>query len=141
MKHLTPTLEGATTLARPLATRFKAVREATLGLVQGLSDEDCQVQSMPDASPAKWHLAHTTWFFETFVLERFEPGFLPFNPHFKVLFNSYYQGVGDQHPATSARARDAPRPGRGQALPHRRRHPHAGPAGKAGDSGRAVGSA
>jgi ergothioneine biosynthesis protein EgtB len=51
---------------------------------------------MPDASPVKWHLAHVTWFFETFVLEAFEPNFKPFNPAFRVLFNSYYQGVGEQ---------------------------------------------
>ncbi len=60
--------------------------------------EDCQVQSMADASPTKWHLAHITWFFETFLLERFEAGFAPFDPAFRVLFNSYYQGVGEQHP-------------------------------------------
>ena len=53
---------------------------------------------MPDASPVKWHLAHATWFFETFVLERFEPGFEPFDARFRVQFNSYYQGVGEQHP-------------------------------------------
>ena len=53
---------------------------------------------MDDASPTKWHLAHVTWFFETFVLEVFEPEFKPFNPAFRVLFNSYYQGVGAQHP-------------------------------------------
>jgi ergothioneine biosynthesis protein EgtB len=53
---------------------------------------------MPDASPAKWHLAHTRWFFETFVLERWEPDFKPFDPAFRVLFNSYYNAVGDKHP-------------------------------------------
>lgn len=67
-------------------------------LAEPLSEEDCQVQSMPDASPTKWHLAHLTWFFETFVLERHEPGFKPFDPHFRVLFNSYYQGIGAQFP-------------------------------------------
>ena len=81
-----------------LTRRFEDVRAQTLQLVAPLSEADCQVQSMPDASPAKWHLAHTTWFFETFLLERFEPGFEPFDPAFRVLFNSYYQGVGDQHP-------------------------------------------
>ena len=55
------------------------------------------LQSMPDASPAKWHLAHVTWFFEVFALERFEPGFRPFHPSFRMLFNSYYNGVGDKH--------------------------------------------
>jgi ergothioneine biosynthesis protein EgtB len=78
--------------------RFLAVRAHSLALVQGLSEADCQVQSMPDASPLKWHLAHTTWFFETFVLEPHEPGFAPYHPAFRVLFNSYYQGVGERHP-------------------------------------------
>ncbi len=81
-----------------LAARYAAVRAQTLALAAPLSEADCQVQSMPDASPTKWHLAHVTWFFETFVLERFEPGFQPHHPAFRVLFNSYYQGVGDQHP-------------------------------------------
>jgi ergothioneine biosynthesis protein EgtB len=79
------------------SARYAAVRAATVALIDGLTEEDCQAQSMPDASPAKWHLAHTTWFFETFVLEPFEPGFVPFDPAFRVLFNSYYQGVGPQH--------------------------------------------
>ena len=52
---------------------------------------------MPDASPVKWHLAHTTWFFETFVLEPFDPDFQPFNPAFRMLFNSYYNGVGEKY--------------------------------------------
>lgn len=81
-----------------LAQRLAAVRAQTLALAAPLSEADCQVQSMPDASPVKWHLAHTTWFFETFVLERFEPGFRPWHPAWRVLFNSYYQGVGEQHP-------------------------------------------
>ncbi len=81
-----------------LAQQYAAVRDTTMRLAEPLSDEDCQVQSMPDASPTKWHLAHLTWFFETFVLERHERGFKAFDPHFRVLFNSYYQGVGEQHP-------------------------------------------
>lgn len=84
--------------AGPLGEAFRAVRNASLALIAPLSDEDCQVQSMPDASPAKWHLAHTTWFFETFVLEPHEPGFRPHDPRFRVLFNSYYQGIGEQYP-------------------------------------------
>lgn len=80
------------------ARRYAAVRAATEALAQPLSAEDCCVQSMPDASPAKWHLAHTTWFFETFILEAHEEGFRPFDPAYRVLFNSYYQGVGRQHP-------------------------------------------
>lgn len=85
---------------RSLATlhaRLGAVRAQTMALIDGLSAEDCALQSMPDASPTRWHLAHTTWFFEVFVLERFEPGFQPFHPAFRVLFNSYYNGVGDRH--------------------------------------------
>lgn len=81
-----------------LLSRFQAVRAETLQRIAPLSPEDCQVQSMPDTSPAKWHLAHTSWFFETFLLERHEPGFVPHDPAFRVLFNSYYQGVGPQHP-------------------------------------------
>jgi ergothioneine biosynthesis protein EgtB len=81
-----------------LAARYAAVRAQTQALAAPLGEADCQVQSMPDASPTKWHLAHVTWFFETFVLERFEPGFRPHHAAFRVLYNSYYQGVGDQHP-------------------------------------------
>ncbi|WP_423456628.1 ergothioneine biosynthesis protein EgtB [Ottowia sp. VDI28] len=84
--------------AHPLAARYDAVRAHTLALVAPLSAEDCVVQSMPDASPAKWHLAHTTWFFETFVLAAHERGFALFRPEFRVLFNSYYHAVGDRHP-------------------------------------------
>jgi len=80
-----------------LGQAFVAVRGDTLTLIEPLSAEDCQLQSMPDASPSKWHLAHTTWFFETFLLERFEAGFEPFDARFRVLFNSYYEGVGPQH--------------------------------------------
>lgn len=81
-----------------LGAAYAAVRARSAALAAPLSAEDCQLQSMPEASPAKWHLAHTTWFFETFLLERFEPGFKPFDATFRVLFNSYYQGVGPQHP-------------------------------------------
>ncbi len=81
-----------------LAQSYRAVRQRTLALASPLSTEDCCVQSMPDASPTKWHLAHTTWFFETFVLERWEPDFKPFDLAFRVLFNSYYNAVGDKHP-------------------------------------------
>jgi len=81
-----------------LLSRYEAVRLATMKLAEPLSDEDCCVQSMPEASPVKWHLAHTTWFFETFILERFEPDFKPFDPQFRYLFNSYYNGIGEQYP-------------------------------------------
>lgn len=77
---------------------YARVRSRSMELTAPLSAEDSCVQSMPDASPAKWHLAHTSWFFETFLLERFEPGFKPFQPAYRVLFNSYYNGVGNKHP-------------------------------------------
>jgi ergothioneine biosynthesis protein EgtB len=81
-----------------LLSRFNSVRAHSLALTTPLSVEDCTVQSMTDASPVKWHLAHTTWFFETFILERFEPEFRPFDPAFRALFNSYYNGIGAQYP-------------------------------------------
>lgn len=77
---------------------YRRVRARSRWLAAPLSAEDCQVQSMPDASPVKWHLAHVTWFFETFVLERHERGFRAYDERFRVLFNSYYQGIGAQHP-------------------------------------------
>ena len=77
--------------------RYRAIRRTTEWLAQPLSPEDCTTQSMPDASPTKWHLGHTSWFFETFVLERELPGYEPFHPEFRVLFNSYYNTVGAQH--------------------------------------------
>jgi ergothioneine biosynthesis protein EgtB len=85
-------------LRSSVAARYAATRRATEQLVKPLSPEDCALQSMPDASPAKWHLAHTTWFFETFILERFAPDYRPFHPAFRVLFNSYYNAVGEKHP-------------------------------------------
>ena len=81
-----------------LLDAFRQVRQRSLQLAEPLSDEDCGAQSMPDASPVKWHLAHTTWFFETFLLEPREAAFVPFDPAFRVLFNSYYNGVGARHP-------------------------------------------
>jgi len=85
--------------SRPsLAARFASVRKATERLAAPLTPEDCALQSMPDASPVKWHLAHTSWFFETFVLERFVPEYRAFHPAFRVLFNSYYNAVGEKHP-------------------------------------------
>ena len=83
--------------AHSLAARFVEVRRTTERLCSGLSAEDCQLQSMDDASPVKWHLAHTTWFFETFVLEAALPGYQPVDPAYRVLFNSYYVAVGERH--------------------------------------------
>ncbi|MGV8891457.1 MAG: ergothioneine biosynthesis protein EgtB [Burkholderiaceae bacterium] len=86
------------TILISLLAEYDLIRQATMALAEPLSDEDCCVQSMPDASPVKWHLAHTTWFFETFVLEQFELHFKPHHPAFRVLFNSYYHGIGNRHP-------------------------------------------
>ncbi len=86
-----------TSTDRTLATRFRDVRRFSETLAAPLTPEDCTVQSMPDASPTKWHLAHTTWFFETFLLER-QPGYEVFDSMFRTLFNSYYNGVGEQFP-------------------------------------------
>lgn len=77
---------------------FLAVRGETDRLTAPLSEEDQVVQSMPDASPAKWHRAHVTWFFETFVLGGFQPGYEVFHPHYTYLFNSYYNAVGARYP-------------------------------------------
>src|SRR5205823_97257 len=77
-----------------LAAHYRAVRRCTELLGEPLATEDYVVQSMPDASPVKWHLAHTSWFFETFVLAPYMPGYWPFHPQFRVLFNSYYNAVG-----------------------------------------------
>jgi ergothioneine biosynthesis protein EgtB len=79
-----------------LSAAFTTIRAKSRALADPLSEEDCQVQSMPDASPVKWHLAHTSWFFETFILERFEAKFKPFNPAFRMMFNSYYNGIGEK---------------------------------------------
>jgi ergothioneine biosynthesis protein EgtB len=79
-----------------LATRFTAVRAASERLAAPLSPEDATAQSMPDASPVKWHLAHTSWFFETFLLEE-RAGYRPLDETYRVLFNSYYQTVGDPY--------------------------------------------
>jgi ergothioneine biosynthesis protein EgtB len=84
-----------------LASAFQEVRARTEELCQPLEIEDYQVQSMPDTSPAKWHLAHTTWFFETFILQPFSPDYRPFDPAFGYLFNSYYNAVGERWPRPS----------------------------------------
>ena len=78
--------------------RFAAVRHETESLTANLTAEDQSIQSMPDVSPTKWHLGHTTWFFETFLLARFNPDYRAFDPAFGYLFNSYYEAVGPRHP-------------------------------------------
>ena len=80
-----------------LLTRFDEVRAHTEALAAPLSPEDQTVQSMPDVSPTKWHRAHVTWFFETFVLADHEAGFAPFQDRYWFLFNSYYEGVGPRY--------------------------------------------
>jgi len=81
----------------PLASRYEIVRKASLSIAAPLEIEDQVVQSMPDVSPTKWHLAHTTWFFEEFLLGPQLPGYRPFNEQFRYLFNSYYESVGPRH--------------------------------------------
>ncbi|MEI7790566.1 MAG: ergothioneine biosynthesis protein EgtB [Alphaproteobacteria bacterium] len=80
-----------------LAQTYASVRAHSEALAAPLSAEDCTIQSMPDASPVKWHLAHTTWFFETVILSQ-RPGYKPFDPRFAYLFNSYYEALGPRHP-------------------------------------------
>ncbi len=87
----------ADTDALSLLEAVRRTREATLALAAPLSPEDQTVQSMPDASPTKWHLAHTSWFFEQFILRPNAPGYRLFHPRYEYLFNSYYQSVGQMH--------------------------------------------
>ncbi|MCC5812746.1 MAG: ergothioneine biosynthesis protein EgtB [Ectothiorhodospiraceae bacterium] len=83
---------------RRLLDRLLRVRATTEWLSEPLSAEDQAIQSMPDASPTKWHRAHTTWFFEEFVLSRFQPAYQRFHADYGYLFNSYYNAVGRMHP-------------------------------------------
>jgi len=105
-------------MRQALAARFLSVRKATERLASPLTPEDCALQSMPDASPVKWHLAHTSWFFETFVLERFVHDYRPFHPAFRVLFNSYYNAVGEKHPRPERGL--ISRPGLAEVMAYRR---------------------
>jgi ergothioneine biosynthesis protein EgtB len=84
-------------LVKELLARFHEVRDFTAKLSQNLAPEDCVVQSMPEVSPTKWHLAHTTWFFETFILKKFVPGYRDAVPEYAYLFNSYYNAAGAMH--------------------------------------------
>ncbi|MEH6404212.1 MAG: ergothioneine biosynthesis protein EgtB [Sneathiella sp.] len=81
-----------------IGTLYKNTRDRSLSLTSSLSDADTTVQSMPDASPAKWHLGHTTWFFETLVLIPYFPSYVPFDNSYHFLFNSYYESLGPRQP-------------------------------------------
>ena len=85
-------------MASNLTERYLLTRRFTERLCEPLAVEDFVVQSMPDCSPTRWHLAHTTWFFETFVLARWVSAYQAVDPHYQYLFNSYYNGVGEQFP-------------------------------------------
>lgn len=92
-----------------LARRFLHVRGETEALAAHLHPEDMVLQAMPDASPTRWHLAHTTWFFEEFLLQQFETGFKPFNDQYQYLFNSYYEAVGERWPRNNRGLLSRPR--------------------------------
>ena len=92
-----PVSTRAISRAQSLYARFRDVRDFSKLLTRDLEAEDCVVQSMPDVSPTKWHLAHTTWFFETFVLKKFVAGYVPAIPEYAFLFNSYYNAAGTMH--------------------------------------------
>jgi ergothioneine biosynthesis protein EgtB len=112
-------MSSAVELSAPgLLTAFTATRRQSLALCTPLSPEDMMVQSCPEASPAKWHLAHTTWFFETFVLREYLAGYQPCDPDFRWLFNSYYNDVSNQ-PEKKIRASFS-RPGIDAVLAYRR---------------------
>src|SRR5207344_2297360 len=98
-------ISPATSSARPdlragttLCEAYGAVRALTVGLCRPLAVEDYVIQSAPESSPAKWHLAHTTWFFENFLLVPSLPGYRAFHPQYGYLFNSYYETVGSFFP-------------------------------------------
>ncbi|MDM5317492.1 ergothioneine biosynthesis protein EgtB [Fictibacillus sp. b24] len=84
-----------------LSEQFNKIRSLSEKLTSNLQNEDTIIQAMPDVSPPKWHLAHTTWFFERFILKEKNPSYVPFNPQFDYLFNSYYETISSYHPRHS----------------------------------------
>ncbi|NJO77625.1 MAG: ergothioneine biosynthesis protein EgtB [Cyanobacteria bacterium RM1_2_2] len=93
-----PVLISQSSVSRSLSDRYQQVRQLSESICRPLTTEDYVIQSMPDVSPPKWHLAHTTWFFETFLLAPSLPQYEVFHPQFGYLFNSYYETVGKRHP-------------------------------------------
>jgi ergothioneine biosynthesis protein EgtB len=108
----------ATNTGQSLWNEYCCVRRQSLDFCAPLTPEDMMVQSCPEASPAKWHLAHTTWFFETFILREFLPGYREYHPDFLWLLNSYYNAISD-HPEKKLRASFS-RPGMAEVLEYRR---------------------
>ena len=82
---------------KALTLNYLGVRRFSEKLCHHLADEDYVIQTMPDVSPTKWHLAHTTWFFETFILKSYESDYKSYHPRYEYLFNSYYNGIGNQY--------------------------------------------
>ena len=113
MKLIRPNSQAASALR----DRFREVRAESLALAAPLSAEDQCIQSMPDASPTKWHLAHITWFFETVLLQPHLSGYQPFDPRFHYLFNSYYEALGPRHPRPQRGL--LTRPAHGEVLAYR----------------------
>lgn len=100
MAHLTTESVAASTVL----SKYQAVRSLTTALAAPMTAEDQMVQSCPEASPLKWHQAHTTWFFETFILRPLLPGYKPLCEDFRRIFNSYYNSLGDPIPGKPSRA-------------------------------------
>ena len=92
-----PKAQAASSIQPTLLQSYTRVRQFSEQLCETLTAEDACIQSMPDVSPSKWHLAHTTWFFEQFILAESRKGYQPFHPQYAYLFNSYYISKGERH--------------------------------------------